>query len=139
MSQTVQEMMVRHVVVVPSTTTVAEAAQQMRDRNIGDVIVQDAPGVHGILTDRDIVVRSAAEGLSPDEVTVGDICTTGLTTLAPGDPVDRAVELMRERAVRRLPVAEDGRIIGVLSLGDLALERDPDSALADIIRAEPQA
>src|SRR5262245_87775 len=111
MTQTVQDLMIGDVVVVPSTTTLSEAAQQMRDHNIGDVIVQDAPGVEGILTDRDIVVRAAAEGLSPDEVTVGDICTTGLASVRPGDPIERAVSLMRERAVRRLPVIEDGRIV----------------------------
>jgi CBS domain-containing protein len=139
MTQTVQDLMIGDVVVVPSTTTLAEAAQQMRDRNIGDVIVQDAPGVEGILTDRDIVVRAAAEGLSPDEVTVGDICTTGLASVRPGDPIERAASLMRERAVRRLPVIEDGRIVGVISLGDLAVGRDRRSVLAEISAAQPQA
>ena len=139
MTQTVQDLMIGDVVVVPSTTTLSEAAQQMRDRNIGDVIVQDAPGVEGILTDRDIVVRAAAEGLSPDEVTVGDICSTGLATVRPGDPIERAVSLMRERAVRRLPVVEDGRIVGVISLGDLAVGRDRHSVLAEISAAQAQA
>jgi CBS domain-containing protein len=139
MTQAISEIMTRDVVVVPSTTTLAEAAEQMRDRNIGDVVVQDAPGVFGILTDRDIVIRSAADGLAPDEVTVGDICTTGLTTLQPDDPLERAVELMRERAVRRLPIADNGRIVGILTLGDLAVERDQKSALGQISAADPQA
>jgi CBS domain-containing protein len=139
MTRTVQDVMVADVVVVPSTTTLAEAAEQMRDHHIGDVIVQDAPGVEGILTDRDIVVRAAAEGLAMDEVTVGDICTTGLATVRPGDPCDRAVALMRERAIRRLPVIEDGRIVGVISLGDLAIDLDRHSVLAEISAAEPQA
>jgi CBS domain-containing protein len=139
MAQTVADIMTDDDVLVPSTTTAGEAAQYMRDRDIGDVVVQDAPGVQGILTDRDIVVRAAAEGLSPDEVTVGEICTTDLATLRPDDPIDRAVQLMRERAVRRLPVAEEGLIIGVVSLGDLAIERDRGSALADISAAEAQS
>jgi CBS domain-containing protein len=57
--------------------------------------------------------------------------------VGPDDPIERAVQLMRGAAVRRLPVAEDGHIVGVVSLGDLALERDPSSALADISAAEP--
>jgi CBS domain-containing protein len=131
--------MTDEVVLVSSTTTLGEAAQYMRDRDIGDVVVQDAPGVQGIVTDRDIVIRAAAEGLSPDEVTVGEICTTDLATLRPDDPIDRAIQLMRERAVRRLPVVEEGLIVGVVSLGDLAIERDRGSALADISAAEAQS
>ena len=139
MAQTVADIMTNDVVLVSSTTTAGEAAQFMRDRDIGDVLVQDAPGVQGIVTDRDIVIRAAAEGLSPDEVTVGEICTTDLATVSPGDSVDRAVQLMRERAVRRLPVAEEGLIIGVVSLGDLAVILDSTSALADISAAEAQS
>jgi CBS domain-containing protein len=139
MVQAVREIMIRNVVIVPSTTTVTEAAQQMRDQNIGDVVVQDGPGAQGILTDRDIVIRATADGLAPDDVTVGEICTSELVTVAPEDTVDRAVELMRERAVRRLPVAEDGRIVGFITIGDLAIDLDGDSALADISAAEPQA
>jgi CBS domain-containing protein len=139
MAQTVADIMTDEVVLVSSTTTLGEAAQYMRDRDIGDVVVQDAPGVQGIVTDRDIVIRAAAEGLSPDEVTVGEICTTDLATLRPDDPIDRAIQLMRERAVRRLPVVEEGLIVGVVSLGDLAIERDRGSALADISAAEAQS
>ena len=139
MAQTVADIMTDEVVLVSSTTTLGEAAQYMRDRDIGDVVVQDAPGVQGIVTDRDSVIRAAAEGLSPDEVTVGEICTTDLATLRPDDPIDRAIQLMRERAVRRLPVVEEGLIVGVVSLGDLAIERDRGSALADISAAEAQS
>jgi CBS domain-containing protein len=138
-AQAVREIMIRDVVIVPSTTTVTEAAQRMRDQNIGDVVVQDSPGSQAILTDRDIVIRSTADGLAPDDVTVGEICTTDVVTLRPEDPIERAVELMRERAVRRLPVAEEGRVVGVVSIGDLAIERDEESALAEISAAEPQA
>jgi len=55
--------------------------------------------------------------------------------VAPDDPVSRAVELMREHAVRRLPVCQDGRPVGIVSIGDLAVEQDPRSALADISAA----
>jgi CBS domain-containing protein len=110
----------------------------MREADIGDVVVQDGPGPVGILTDRDIVVRSTAEGAPPDDVAIGEICTTAVATLGPEDPIDRAVELMRERAVRRLPVADQGRVVGIVTLGDIAIERDDASALADISSSEPQ-
>ena len=57
--------------------------------------------------------------------------------MSPDDPVDRAVQLMRERAIRRLPVVDRGKPVGIVSIGDLALDRDPDSALADISAAPP--
>ncbi len=60
-----------------------------------------------------------------------------LVTVGPDDELERAVELMREHAVRRVPVVDDGRPVGIVSLGDLALERDPESALGDISVARP--
>jgi CBS domain-containing protein len=110
----------------------------MRANDIGDVIVVDDNGkLTGIVTDRDIVVRVVAEGRDPRATRLGDIASRELTVLAPDDPVERAVELMRERAIRRLPVVEQGKPVGIVSIGDLALDRDPDSALADISAAPP--
>jgi CBS domain-containing protein len=137
MATTIRELMAPRPVVVPPTSTLAEVAQLMRDGDIGDVIVQDGSQVRGIVTDRDIVVRAVAEDQAPSDITVDEICSIGLVTLGPDDPIDRAVQLMRENAVRRLPVTEDGRAIGIVSLGDLAIERDGRSVLADISSADP--
>jgi CBS domain-containing protein len=63
---------------------------------------------------------------------LGEICSRALVLVAPDDPIERAVDLMRENAVRRLPVVLDGTPVGIVSLGDLASNRDPDSALAAI-------
>jgi CBS domain-containing protein len=109
----------------------------MRDAGIGNVIIMDGEQITGILTDRDIVVRAVAEGWDPASTPVGEVASRDLTTVAPTDPLESAVALMRERSVRRLPVVEDGRPIGIVSLGDLAVERDPDSALGDISAAPP--
>jgi CBS domain-containing protein len=136
MAQQVGELMAQPVT-VPADSTLREAAQLMRDADIGDVIVVDGNRPSGVVTDRDIVVRGLAEGHSPDDTTVGEIATRDLAAVAPGDPVSRAVQLMRETAVRRLPVVEGEQLVGVISLGDLAIERDEDSALADISAAEP--
>jgi len=109
----------------------------MREADIGDVMVHDDGRVCGIVTDRDIVVRAVADHLAPDEVTIGEICSRELAALSPADSVDDAVRVMRDRALRRLPVMDGDRPVGIVSLGDLALVRDPGSALGTIRGAAP--
>jgi CBS domain-containing protein len=89
------------------------------------------------VTDRDIVVRAVADTRDSAATAVGEICSPDLVTVAPHDDADTAVQRMRERPVRRVPVVEDGRPAGVLSVGDLAMERDQRSALADISAQPP--
>ncbi|MFI2435846.1 CBS domain-containing protein [Streptomyces sp. NPDC018693] len=135
--QHVQEVMTRDPVTVTERTPLTEVAQLMRERNIGDVIVAEADEVRGLVTDRDLVVRAIADQRDPASTTVGEVCSHDLVTCSSQDDIDVAVRLMREHALRRLPVIDDGRLVGALSLGDLAVERDPRSALADISTAEP--
>ena len=122
-------------VCLPSSATLVEAARRMRDDDIGDVLVLDGEQLRGVATDRDLVVRGVAEGCDPAATTLAEVCSGGLVTLSPDDPVDHAERLMREHAVRRLPVVEGGRPIGVVSIGDLAVDLDAESALADISAA----
>jgi CBS domain-containing protein len=136
-AQSVREVMTPNPTAFPATATVGEAARAMRDMDIGDVMVMDDRQICGIVTDRDIVVRAVAEGREPSEVKLSEICSRELTTLAPTDDTADAARLMRERAVRRLPVVENGQPVGIVSIGDLAVERDPESALADISAAPP--
>jgi CBS domain-containing protein len=115
-----------------------DAARIMQERDIGDVIVLGEGGDPcGIVTDRDIVVRAVAEGRDPDETSVDEICSHQLFTVSPDEDADNAARIMREHAVRRLPVADGGRIIGIVSLGDLAAEKDPNSVLGGISAEEP--
>jgi CBS domain-containing protein len=137
MAHTVEQIMTRDPRTVEATGTIADAARTMRDGDIGDVVVVDGGEVSGIVTDRDIVIRAVADGRDPESTKVADVCTTGVETIEPGASVDDAVRLMRENDVRRLPVTENGRPVGIISLGDLAVEREPDSALADISAASP--
>lgn len=137
MAQTLKDLMTPNPLTVSRDTPVEQAARSMRDECIGDVIVTDGDTLCGIVTDRDIVVRAIAEGRDPTTTTVGDICSSDLVTLSPDAGVDEAVTLMRERALRRLPIVENGRPVGVVSIGDLAIERDEHSALADISAAPP--
>src|SRR5690606_13998700 len=92
--------------------------------------------LRGLVTDRDIVVRAVAAQRDMSGTTVADICSTNLVTVAPGEDAGEAVRLMRENAVRRVPVVDGDRPIGMVSIGDLAVQRDERSALADI-SAEP--
>jgi CBS domain-containing protein len=134
---TVEEMMTPDPIALPQTATVFDAAQKMRDASIGNVVVLNGQKVCGIVTDRDIVVRAIATGRDPRSTKLADICSRELTTLSPEDNVETAVRLMREHAVRRLPVVKDDRPVGILTLGDLAIEEDSESALADVSAAPP--
>lgn len=137
MARYLRDIMTQKPVTLQSTDTVIAAARSMRDGNIGDVVVVDNGQVQGILTDRDIVVRALAEGRDPARTTVGEICSKELTTLSPGAAIGDAENLMRDKAIRRLPVVEGGRPVGIVTLGDLAVEREPDSTLGGISAAPP--
>jgi len=137
MAEYLREIMTQKPVTLQTSDTIVAAARSMRDANIGDVVVLENGQVCGILTDRDIVVRALAEGRDPARTTVGDICSRELTTLSPQDTIGNAVAVMRDKAIRRLPVVAEGRPVGIVSLGDLALERDPQSALGAISAAPP--
>ena len=139
MAQTVEEIMTRDPRTVNADDPIVEAARIMRDSDIGDVIVLQGGEVGGILTDRDIVVRGVADGRDGESTTVGDVCTTGIEAIEPSASVDDALSRMREADIRRLPVVQDGQPVGIISLGDLAVEREPDSTLADISAASPDS
>jgi CBS domain-containing protein len=119
--------------------TLIDAALVMRCEDIGDVLVcEEDDRLVGIVTDRDIVVRALAEGRDPAGTRVADVCSRDLVTIEPDDSVGGAVRLMREKAIRRIPVAENGRVIGMLTIGDIA-ERDSRTVLADISAAPPNS
>lgn len=138
MDLTVRDVMSANPCVISPTTSVLEAARIMRGNDIGDVIVLEDERLFGIVTDRDIVVRALAEGADPEMTPVGSICSRDLSTIEPDASVGQAVRLMREKAIRRLPVVDhDGFVMGVLSIGDIAVERDRLSTLGDISAAPP--
>jgi CBS domain-containing protein len=136
-TNSIAAVMTKQPMVLESDSPVMDAARVMRDSDIGDVIVIEGGSVCGIVTDRDIVVRGIASGKDPATTRLGEICSKDVTTVSSDTPVEEAVRLMRDRAIRRLPVVDGDRPVGVVSLGDLAVERDPSSALADISEAPP--
>jgi CBS domain-containing protein len=122
-----------------ATEPVSAAARAMREHGIGTVLIVADGRLSGLVTDRDIAIRVLAENRDPATTCVGDICRTELAVLGPDDDVEQAARLVRERAVRRIPVVQDGTPVGVVSIGDLALEKDKESALSDVSAAPPNS
>ncbi|MER7440480.1 MULTISPECIES: CBS domain-containing protein [Micromonospora] len=134
---TVGEFMTTRLVTMDGSDTLTAAAQEMRDMAIGDVVVTDGDNVVGIVTDRDITVRAVAENMNPATTRLNEITTKDVITVSQYDDAVSAADLMRTYAVRRLPVVQDGRLVGLVSMGDLAVEREPQSVLADISADDP--
>ncbi|HKP91372.1 MAG TPA: CBS domain-containing protein [Thermoleophilaceae bacterium] len=137
MADTVRDVMSESPWTIEPSDSVEDAAQRMRDEDVGALLVVDDEELKGIVTDRDIVVKAVAEGDKPGKAKIEDVCTADTTTIEADASIDDAIKAMREADVRRLPVVEDGKPVGIVSLGDLAIERDKDSALADISAAAP--
>jgi signal-transduction protein with cAMP-binding, CBS, and nucleotidyltransferase domain len=134
----VRDLMTPGVIGVDYHQSIAEAARTMRDWGIGAVLVTKDKVVHGLVTDRDLVVRAIAESKAPDEP-VGPLSSGDLVGVEADDDAEVAMRLMREHAVRRLPVVDHGQIAGMVTLADLALETDPASALAEVSQARPNS
>lgn len=137
MVQTVRDVMTHSPLALQDGTTLDVAAKAMRDNDVGNVLVLHNGGVSAIVTDRDITIRAVAEGRDPGRTVLKEICSKKLISLSPGDSVDEAIKLMSKHAVRRLPVVESGQPVGIVSLGDLAQNRDPRSVLGRISSARP--
>jgi CBS domain-containing protein len=134
MAQIIADLMARDPISCPPDAPIRTAAELMRDRDTGDVVVVDGGAVRGIVTDRDITVRAVADGQGPD-TPLSQVLSGQVVAVKPDDRIERAVDLMREHAVRRIPVVEGDQLVGIVSIGDLAIDRDSDSALADISAA----
>ena len=129
--------MTTRLVTMDGNDTLTAAAQEMRDSAIGDVVVTDGDSIVGIVTDRDITVRGVADGMDPNTTRLNQVTTKDVKTVSQYDDAVAAADLMRTYAVRRLPVIDDGRLVGLVSMGDLAVEREPQSVLADISADDP--
>lgn len=103
-------------------TCADEIARVMAAQDVGPIPIVEGDRLVGIVTDRDLVLRVLAEGRDPRATTAGDIASTRMITVSPGDDVERAVKLMGEHQVRRLPVVEDGRLVGIVAQADVARE-----------------
>jgi len=137
MAQRIGDVMTKNVTKLPASASVADAARKMREEDIGAVVIEDERGAVCLVTDRDIAIRVVAESLDPKQTRLGDVCSRDIISASPDDDADRAVEMMRQRAIRRIPVVDAGRVVGIVSLGDLARNRDRTSVLGQISSAAP--
>ena len=120
----VKELMTRDVVSVSPDEMTSVAARMLSRYNIGAMPVCERDGrLHGLITDRDIVLRCVAAEKEPAKTPVRDIMTSRVISVSPEDDVEQAAKLMATEQIRRLPVAENGRLVGVLSLGDLSVNQ----------------
>ena len=117
--------------------SVSAAARTMKRHGIGTVLVLTDGKLSGLVTDRDITVRVLAENRDPLTTRIGDICSGELVVLGPDDDLSEASRLVRDHAVRRIPVLRDGTPVGVVSVGDLALDSDATSVLSVVSSAPP--
>jgi CBS domain-containing protein len=107
-----------------SDSSVADAAKAMARQDVGPIPVVDGERLVGLLTDRDIVVRVVAEGRDPRSTTVREVASSDLTTVSPDEDLDRALQLLAERQVRRLPVVEGEKLVGIVAQADIARHGD---------------
>src|SRR4030095_11457490 len=128
----VSEIMTRELVTVAADDPVTRAAALMRDAGTGDVLVVEDGRLVGIVTDRDIAIRVVAAERDLRSTTVREVCSSDIETVSPVTSISYAAEVMRHRAVRRLPVVEGERAVGIVSLGDLAVEANEESVLGQI-------
>ena len=137
MDQKIRDIMTPDPVGVYYDQTLAETARVMRDASVGAVLVVNGDSLSGVVTDRDLVVRGLAEGAGPDSP-VGPVCSAKLIGVDADADATEARRLMSDNAVRRLPVIDDGQIVGIVSMGDLAaFGTEEQSPLAEVSKAEP--
>jgi CBS domain-containing protein len=136
MDKQVRDIMTPDPVGVYYDQTITETARLMRDAGVGAVLVVNGESLSGVVTDRDLVIRALAEGADPD-TPVGPMCSPKLVGVDAGADVAEAEQLIREHAIRRLPVIEEGQIVGMVSIGDIAVSANGDTPLAAVSKAQP--
>ncbi len=128
----IRDVMTTNPTTVERSTNVLEAAKTMAGEDVGPLPVTDGGRLVGIVTDRDIVTRVLAEERDPQSTTVGDICSSDLITVTPEDDLDQALRKMASAQVRRLPVVEGDRIIGIVAQADVARQA-PEQQTGEIV------
>ena len=129
----IRELMTTDVTTAELDTTLDEIATIMRQEDVGAVPVVDDDELVGIVTDRDIVIRCIAEGRDPSKACAEDVLTEGLVTAEPEDDVEHAADLMSRNQIRRLPVVRDGQLVGMISIGDIAVKQRDDEMSGDAL------
>lgn len=130
----VHEVMTPEVVSIPPELTLQDAASIMRNLDVGSLPVSDGERLIGVITDRDITVRAIAEGRDPRTTDVGGVMTAEVVCCHADDEVERAARLMQREQLRRLLVVDaGGRLVGIVSLGDLVLQTGDDELAGETL------
>jgi len=136
----IQDLMTKDVELIDPATTMRDAAQRMRDEDIGALPVGENDRLVGMVTDRDIVARGVASDRAPSECTVRDVMPEGVYYCFEDEDAQRASDVMAEHKVRRLPVLNrDKRLVGVIAMADLARGGAVDAALKQVSESTPEA
>jgi len=132
----VRDIMAKNVASTNPSSTVIDVARIMQKHNIGSVPVCDQNGLVGIVTDRDIVVRNVAHGTDPQTMPVQNVMTSKVITSTPDMDAIEVSKLMASQRIRRLPVVENNKLVGMISLGDIAtnmkFSNEPGQTLSDV-------
>lgn len=133
----ISEIMTEHVISINEDEPVIAAARLMKQHNIGSLPVRDGKNkLKGIVTDRDIVLRCVAGNINPQEVRIGEVMSRSIITASPFEDTEKVAERMGTSQIRRLPVTEDGILVGIVALGDIAkkdeFKMEASEALSEI-------
>ncbi len=132
MAGTAREIMTENPEFVDGSTTVADAARKLADLNVGALPVCEGDKLRGMITDRDIAVKVVAEGKNPEDVKVIDLTQGEAITIGADDPIEEALRTMGQYQVRRLPVIDGTKLVGIVSQADIARAL-PDAKVGDLV------
>ncbi len=124
-TSTVREAMTASPTTVAAEESAVEAARLMAAQDVGSLPVLDGDDLVGIVTDRDLVLHVLAKDVDPHKVTVSSICSENPIVVGPEDSLDEALQHMAKKQIRRLPVVDDGRLVGILAQADVSRTVEP--------------
>ena len=134
MAKSVRDAMTQDPRSIGASASVVEAARLMREQHIGALPVTEDERLVGMITDRDITTRVVAQSAAPETTSVGDVYSHDLISVEPDNGLDEALQLMARHQVRRLPVVENGRLVGIVSQADIAL-RENEKKTGELVEA----
>ena len=134
MAKSVRDAMTENPRSIGSSASVVEAARLMREGHIGSLPITDDDQLVGMITDRDITTRVVAEAADPQTTSVGDVYSRDLISVEPDKDLEEAVKLMARHQVRRLPVVENGRLVGIVAQADIALS-ETENKTGELVEA----
>lgn len=130
----VRDVMTTNLVIATPETTLEEIAAMMKIGDTGVIPVAEEGELIGLITDRDIVVRCVAEGRDPAEVSAEDIVSEDVEVVDPETAVEEALEIMGRRQIRRLPVVDMGELVGMISIGDIAVKQGDEKEAGETLK-----